>query len=169
MRKLTHHHAARHSPWFGPRFGPRFGPSLAARLTAFSLAAGLVSGAAPASAGPGEGAFAQQLEPGNWLERCVLLSYGELVAYRFSATVPLSFSVGMPLDADRKRPVAGDAGAAAAAAADMTYALQRDGVVMLALTFRAPLAGNWCWRWSNLTDAGVQLEGNVARVGAGGP
>jgi hypothetical protein len=159
-------HPDRQAPPFG---SPPSGPSSSARRTALSLAVGLVLGAAPVSARSSEGPFAQQVAPGNWLERCIPLSYGERVDYRFSATAPMSFSVGMPLDADRKRPAAGDASAAAAAAAEMTYALQRDGVVMLALTFRAPLAGNWCWRWSNPTDAGVQLEGNVERVSAGVP
>jgi hypothetical protein len=139
------------------------------RVIALALTAGVVLAAGPALGRGSEGPFAQQLAPGKWLERCVPLVFGEQVAYRFSATAPLRFSVGMPLGDGRKRPPEGVNGAAPAGPEEIAYALQRDGVVMLALTFRAPLDGNWCWRWSNGTDAGVQLEGTVERVSAGAP
>jgi hypothetical protein len=139
------------------------------RALTLALAAMVALAAGPALGRGSEGPFAQQLAPGAWLERCVPLVFGEQVAYRFSATAPLKFSVGMPLGDGRKRPPEGDNSAAPAAPDETAYALQRDGVVMLALTFRAPLDGKWCWRWSNGTDAGVQLEGTVERISAGAP
>ena len=138
------------------------------RRGVFALALGLLAAGA-ALARSGEGAFAQQLAPGAWLERCVPLAFGQVVAYRFSATAPLKFSVSMRQGDGHKRAPAGGSGDAPADPDQVAVAVQREGAVMLTLTFRAPLEGNWCWRWSNLTEAGVQLEGTVERVSAGAP
>jgi hypothetical protein len=105
----------------------------------------LALAAIPAYAAPGEGAYSLKLAGKSFDERCLKLTAGEAVRYRFNASAPVDFNIHYHRGSEVHYPVK----TAASRSADAT--------------FTAPHADTYCLMWERKGDGAVRVDGSVER------
>lgn len=95
-----------------------------------------------------EGAFAHKstIAPKKFLEVCGTLKKGEAVAWLFSAAASTDFNIHYHVGKD------------------VVYPEQRKGVSEEAGTLTVPLDQDFCWMWSNRSDAPIAINIRLKRA-----
>lgn len=106
----------------------------------------LALAAVPAYATPGEDAYSLKLAGKSFDERCLKLTAGEAVRYRFDASAPVDFNIHYHRGKD------------------VFYPVKQTGVRRADGTFRADAADDYCLMWEHAGGGTATVEGTLERV-----